>query len=60
MGYKSGNVFPAFSERRQQDGEDVQTIIQITAKPTVSYHLDKIPIRTGDESDLHFVGATTP
>src|SRR6266852_2860144 len=36
---KSRDVFPALSERRQQDGEDVQTIIQVTAKLTASDHL---------------------
>src|ERR1700685_307625 len=36
---KRGNIFPALSERRYQDGEDVQTIIQITAKLTARYHL---------------------
>src|SRR6267154_3121641 len=41
---KCRNVFPALSERRQQDGEDVQTIIQITPKLSASYHLDQIPI----------------
>src|ERR1700757_1200233 len=29
---KSRNVFPALSEPGQQDGEDIQTIIQITTK----------------------------
>src|ERR1700757_1171636 len=33
-----GNVFPALSERRQQEGKDVQTIIQVTAKLPASYH----------------------
>src|SRR5258707_14983821 len=40
MRHKSRNVFPALSERRQQDGEDVQTIIQVTAKLPASYHLN--------------------
>src|SRR6201982_1335674 len=35
---QSRNIFPALSERRQQDGEDVQTIIQVTAKLPASYH----------------------
>src|SRR6266481_7849599 len=38
---KSRNVFPALSERWQQDGEDVQTIIQVTAKLPASDHLDE-------------------
>src|SRR6266699_1765091 len=45
MSDKSRNVFPALSERRQQDGEDVQTIIQVTAKLPASNQLLEIPIR---------------
>src|SRR5580704_3605725 len=41
---ESRNVFPAFSERRQQDGDNVKAIIQVTAKLPTSYHLDQIPI----------------
>src|SRR6266403_1457129 len=55
MSHKNGNVFPALSERRQQDWEDVQTIIQITAKLTASDHLDQIPIGCGYQTDIHFV-----
>src|SRR6266478_7991566 len=57
---KNRNVFPALSERRQQDGEDVQTIIQVTAKLPASYHLDQIPIGCGYKPDIHFVCATAP
>src|ERR1700722_12263683 len=57
MGHKSGNVFPALSQRRQQDGEDVQTIIHITAKLPASHHLHQIAIGRGDQPDIHFVGA---
>src|ERR1700745_1353504 len=39
---KRGNVFPAFSECRQRDGKDVQTIVQITPKLTASDHLDQV------------------
>src|SRR6266849_4817809 len=57
---KSRNVFPALSERRQQDGEDVQTIIQVTAKLPASDHLLEIPIRCSYKPDIHFVRATAP
>src|ERR1700723_2224899 len=57
---KRGDVFSAFSERRQQNGEDVQTIEQITAKLPASYHLDQIPIGRGYQPDIHFVRATAP
>src|SRR5437899_3174878 len=42
MCYKGGNVFAALSKRRQHDGEDVQTIVEITAKLPASYHLHEI------------------
>src|SRR5258706_12425804 len=32
MRTKNRNGYPSLSARRQQDGEDVQTIIQVTAK----------------------------
>src|SRR6266403_5597336 len=57
---KSRNVFPAFSERRQQDGKDVETIVQVTAKLPASYQLHEIPIRCSHEPDIHFVRATAP
>jgi hypothetical protein len=46
MRNKRGNVLPPLAERRQQDGEHVQTIIQVTAKLPAS------------EPDIHFVRAT--
>src|ERR1700747_3724598 len=44
MRHKRRNVFPPLSERRQQDGKNVQTIVQITAKLPVSDHLRQITI----------------
>src|ERR1700686_5499270 len=55
---KSRNVFPALSERRQQDWEDIQTIVQVTAKLPASDHLDETPIACRDQPDIHFVRAT--
>src|SRR6202140_4650149 len=57
---KSRNVFPALSERRQQDGEYVQTIIQITAKLPASGHLDQISIGCSYQPDIHLVRTTAP
>ncbi len=59
MRHKSRNVFTALSERRQQDGEDVQTIVQVTPKLTTRYHLDEVPIGCRYEPNVHLVGATT-
>src|SRR3984957_12444303 len=55
---QSWNIFPALSERRQQDGEDVQPIIQVTAKLPASDHLLQIAIGRGYQPDIHFVRAT--
>src|SRR6267154_6501064 len=55
---KSRNVFPALSEGRQQEGENIQTIIQVTAKLPASDHLREIPIRCGHQSDIYFVSST--
>src|SRR5580693_7760984 len=57
---KTRNVLPALSERRQQDGEDVQAIIQVTAKLPASYHLDQIAIGCRYQPDIHFVCAAAP
>ena len=57
---KGRNVFPALSQRRQQDGEDVQTIVQITAKLSTSYHLHQIAIGCRHQPDIHLVRATAP
>src|SRR5271154_6181549 len=57
---QSRNVFPALSKRGQQDGEDIQTIIQITAKLPASYHLHEIPIGRCYQPDFHLVRATAP
>src|SRR5712692_8255734 len=58
MCHKGGNVFPTLSERRQQDGEDVQTIVQVTAKLTASDHLDEVPIRCRYEPNVHLMSST--
>src|SRR6266436_4535093 len=58
MRNKSRNVFPALSQRRQQDWEDIQTIVQVTAKLPASDHLDETPIACRDQPDIHFVRAT--
>src|ERR1700686_1905838 len=56
---KSRNVFPALSERRQQDGEDVQTIIQVTAKLPASDQLDEILIGRGYQPNIDSMVAGT-
>src|SRR4029077_5517573 len=58
MRNKSRNVFPALSQRRQRYREDIQTIVQVTAKLPASDHLDETPIACRDQPDIHFVRAT--
>src|ERR1700739_1534123 len=60
MRNKGGNVLPAISERRQQDGEDIQTIVQITTKLRSSHHLHEIPVGCSYQPNVHFVCATAP
>src|SRR3984957_9842196 len=55
---KRRTVFRALSERRQQEGYDVQTIVQVTAKLPASYHLHEVPIRCRYQPDIHFVRST--
>src|SRR5437016_1965317 len=57
---KSRNVLPALSECGQQDGEDIQTVIQITTKLPTSDHLHQIPVRSRYQPDIHLVRATSP
>ena len=57
---KSRNVFPALSERGQQSGEDIQTIIKVTTKLSASDHLHQIAIGCSYQPNIHFVRATTP
>src|SRR5437660_11733206 len=49
---KSRNVLPAFPQRWQQDGEDIQTIKQVTAKLPASDHLDEKPIACCEPPDM--------
>src|ERR1700740_349486 len=52
---KCRNVLTALSQRRQQNGEDVQAIVQITTKLTASNHPSEIPIGCRYQPDVHFV-----
>src|ERR1700757_2888798 len=58
MRNKSRNVFPALSQRRQEYREDIQTIVQVTAKLPARDHLDETPIACRDQADIHFVRVT--
>src|SRR5579872_629805 len=57
---KSRYVFSALSERGEQYREDIQTIVQITAKLPATDHLYEISICCGHQPDIHFVRATAP
>src|SRR5580698_1099345 len=56
--HKSRNIFPALAQSRQQDGEDVQSIIEVTAELTARYHLAQIAVAGSDEPNIHLVSST--
>ena len=56
----TATVVPTLSERGQQDWENIQTIVQITAKSPASNHLYEISICCRHQPDIHFVRPTAP
>src|SRR5580698_7039556 len=52
------NVIAAIAQRRQQDGENVQTIVQITAELTARDHLDQVPIGCSYQPNVHLVSSS--
>src|SRR5579859_5808515 len=55
---KSRDVFAASAERGEKDGEDIQTIIEVTTKLPASQHFHQISIGCRYQSNIHFVRAT--
>src|SRR5208282_4940908 len=49
------NVFAAFPQWWQQDGEDIQTIVEVAAKFASIRHLCQIPIGCSHQSHVHLV-----
>src|ERR1700678_4404538 len=58
VGYEGRNIFTPLAERRQQDGEDVQTIVEITPELTATYHPAQISIGCSDEPNIDLVSST--
>src|SRR6266446_8013764 len=60
MSHEGRNVFAALTQRWQQDGEDIQTIIEIAAKFSTIHHLRQISIRCSNQPNVHLVSPRTP
>src|ERR1700688_4507643 len=60
MHHQGGNVFGARPQRRQQHGEDIQTIVEVVAKLSSIHHFGEIAIRGSHQPKIHLVspGAT--
>ena len=60
MFHQRRNVFPPFPERRNDDGNDVQTVEQVLLEPAVGHHLQQIPVGGGDHADVDLFGPFRP
>ena len=57
VSHQNGYVFRMISQRRRNDGEDLQPVIQIAAKEFVPHHLGQIPVRRRHQPDVDGDGA---
>src|SRR5271167_2723389 len=57
MRHQGRNVFAAFTQRRQKDREHIQTVVQIAPVFATIHHFHQIPIRRGNEADVHLVSS---
>ena len=52
-----GNIAPAFAQRGQGDGEDVEPVVKIGAEAALLHLGGKVAIGAGDDADVHLDGA---
>ena len=57
---KMGNVLRMIAQRRRDDREDLQTVIEIAPKEFIPHHLSKIPVGCGHQPDINGNGARAP
>ncbi len=50
------NIFPAFPQRRQPDGNYIETIVQILPKFSLFHQFFQIPVGGGDNPGVHLDG----
>ena len=48
------DIFPAFSQRRQHDRYDIESVIQIFTKPSLLHLFLEIFLGSADQPDVHF------
>src|SRR5205085_78853 len=46
------NVFAAPAQRRQRDGDDVQSIVEVFAESLIGHQLVEVRVRRGDDADV--------
>jgi hypothetical protein len=54
------DVFPAFPQWRQDDGDYVYPIVEVPAERSALYGLFEIPIGGGDQPDIRFNRPNSP
>ena len=52
MTNQDGNVAGALAERRREDGEDLEPVVEIAAELLLGDHLGEIAVGGGDEADI--------
>ncbi|HTZ58406.1 MAG TPA: hypothetical protein VMB49_09935, partial [Acidobacteriaceae bacterium] len=57
MLHQRWNIFPAFAEGRQHDGENIQPVIQVTAEFIPCGHFQQVSIRCAHQPHVHLMGA---
>ena len=58
VGHEGRNVFATFTQRRQQDGKDVETVVKIAAKHTTVHHLPQITICRSNQANIYLMCAS--
>jgi hypothetical protein len=59
MFHQGRYVFATIPQRRQGDGENIQTIVQVAPKLLTVHHSLEVPVRSGDEAYVYAMGTTT-
>ena len=52
------NVFAAIAKRRHNDVDDIETVEQVLAESALLDHLPQVPVRRGDDTDVHNASAS--
>src|SRR5438552_15893231 len=60
MPHQHRNIALAFSQRRHTNGEDIEPVIQVTAKLFFRHALSQGPIRGSNQAYVYANGASAP